>query len=100
MSEQTKAPERKKLADGIYEGDLLLLELTSGQFFRGWIIDLLLSSDSKPAAFKTDQGMIDLSEVKSIRIGEVNYVDLNERIEAMKAQEALAEKATEEVVEG
>lgn len=81
--------QRKKLADGIYEGDLLLLELTNGQFFRGWLQDLLLSSDGKPAAFKTDQGMVDLKDVKEIRIGQVNYMLLTEVI----AKEKEAEEA-------
>jgi len=101
MENQTQAPvERKKLADGIYEGDLLLLELTNGQFFRGWLQDLLLGSDGKPSAFKTDQGMVDLAQVKLIRIGQIKYVALEEIIESDKlAAEKAASEAPKEVAE-
>lgn len=88
MSEQTQAPKApRKLADGIYEGDLILVDLGEGNLFRGWAQDLLLSSDGKPFAFKLDTGMIELEKIKALVIGEVNYVTLEDRIAKIKELE-------------
>ena len=80
--------ERKKLADGIYQGDLLLLELTDGNYARGFVLDLLLTSEGKPAALKLDHGMVELEKVKSVKVGQVNYVPLEEIV----AEEAPVEE--------
>jgi len=95
--EETKqvVKEPKKLADGIYEGDLLVLDLGEGKFFRGWASDLLLTNEGFPFALRLGAEIIELEKIKTVLVGEIQYVKLEDRIKKIKEIEEIEEKAKE-----